>query len=88
MKVGDLVRLAKGHPAWGLVMRIDEQYFGARQVYKIVGTKRGDCLRPSMVNTISPTRDGIRDRVLVLWTEDMAWTYEESTILEVVNESR
>ena len=88
MKIGDLVRLAKGHPELGLVMRIDEQYFGARQAYKIVGAKRGDCLHPRMVNTISPTRDGIRDRALVLWTEDMVWTYEESTMLEVLDESR
>ncbi len=84
MKIGDLVRLTKGHPELGLVMRIDKQWYGARSAFKIVGAKRGECLHPSMVNTISPTRDGIRDRILVLWTEDMVWTYEESTILEVL----
>jgi len=87
MKIGDLVRLKKGYPAIGIVMRIDEQYFGARQAFKISNVERGKCIRPNMVDTIAPTRDGIQDRVLVLWTDDdFAQSYESSAVLEVLGE--
>ena len=86
MKIGDLVRLKKGYPAVGIVMKIDKQHYGARQAFKISKAERGKCLRPGMVDIIAPTRDGIQDRVMVLWTEDMEQTYENSIVLEVLAE--
>ena len=87
MKIGDLVKLKKGYPAVGIVVRIDEQYFGARQAFKISNVERGKCIRPGMVDIIAPTRDGIQDRVLVLWTDDaFTQTYENSAVLEVLDE--
>jgi hypothetical protein len=55
----------------GLVERVDRDYYGARQAFKVYDAKRGQALRPSSVNGIGPTKDGIRDRVLVLWLTDM-----------------
>ena len=86
MKIGDLVRLKKGYPAIGIVMKIDKQHYGARQAFKISKVERGKCLRPGMVDIIAPTRDGIQDRVMVLWTEDMEQSYENSIVLEVLDE--
>ena len=87
MKVGDLVKMKVGYAAPGLVMKIDKDHYGARQAYKVVGAKRGECLHPKMVNTISLTEKGIRDRVLVFW-HDEGFTYEDSIMLEVISESR
>ena len=87
MKVGDMVRLKKGYPAIGIVTKIDEQYYGARQAFKISKVERGKCLRPEMVDIIAPTRDGIQNRVLVLWTDDeFTQSYENSVVLEVLCE--
>lgn len=87
MEIGDLVRLRKGYPAVGIVVRIDEQYFGARQAFKISNVERGKCIRPNMVDIIAPTRDGIQNRVLVLWTDDdFTQSYENSAALEVLCE--
>ena len=87
MKVGDLVKMKAGYSVPGLVVRIDKDHFGARQAYKIVGAKRGEGLHSKMVSVVNPTREGIRDRVLILW-HDEGFTYEESTMLEVISESR
>jgi hypothetical protein len=87
MKIGDLVKMKLGYSEAGLVMRIDEQHHGARQAFKVSKVERGHCIRPDMVDVISPTHDGIRDRVLVLWP-DAGYSYEESTNLEVISESR
>ena len=88
MKIGDLVKLRKGYPAVGIVVRIDEQYYGARQAFKVSNVERGKCIRPDMVDIIAPTRDGIQDRVLVLWTDDeFTQSYENSVALEVINET-
>ena len=92
MKVGDLVRdsnqeIASAN-AWrlGFVIRIDEQYYGSNTAYKISNVVRGQCIRPNMVDFIGETADGIRDRVLVLWSDEAGWEYFESTELEVVSE--
>jgi len=86
MKVGDLVKMKRGYSVPGLVMKVDPDHYGARQAYKIVGAERGHCLHPKMVNTIAPTRDGIRDRILVLWS-DSDWEYVDSSQLKVVSET-
>ena len=87
MKVGDLVKMKVGYSTPGIVIKVDREHYGARQAYKIVGAPRGVGLHPKMVNSISPTRDGIRDRVMILWP-DHGYTYEESTRLEVISEGR
>jgi hypothetical protein len=85
MKVGDLVyEAATGR--YGIVERIYTDYHGASQAFKVVGAKRGDCIGPNSVNTILPTREGKRDRVMVCWTDSLP-EYLESHELEVVNEA-
>ena len=89
MKIGDLVKLKCDDGPYGLIMRIDGQYFGANTAYKISRAERGKCLRPAMVDMIGKTADGIRDRVLVLWSDtrsDLGWEYCESTELEVISD--
>jgi hypothetical protein len=87
MKVNDLVKMRRGYSEPGFVVKIDKDYYGARQAFKISHAERGKCLRPDMVDIIAPTRDGIRDRVLVLWP-DSGYSYEESIVLEVISEAR
>ncbi len=90
MKVGDLVTAGNPDSAPGLVLRIDREYYGARQAIKRYKTiERGKAIRSNMGDGIGPTKDGIRDRVLVLWPEgEYSFSYEESNVLEVVSESR
>ena len=88
MKVGDLVIHTTGDI--GIVQRIDYQYYGARQALKIYGDiPRGHCIRSDMVNGIGPTRDGIQNRVLVLFSSngEIAYSYTYSNSLEVISES-
>ena len=85
MKNGDLVKSPDG---WlGFVLKIDKDHYGANQAFKVVGAERGECIGPWSVNAILPTKQGIRDRVLILWTKDGDITYEESTNIEVISES-
>ncbi len=81
--IGNLVRTRDTNTV-GIVLRIDKDYHGARQAFKVYGAKRGQALRPSSVNGIGPTKDGIRDRVLVWWAAFSHYTYEESTQLTSV----
>ena len=88
MKVGDLVyEAATGR--YGIVERVDKDYHGARQAFKVTRTiERGKCIRPDMVDyTPILTEKGIRDRVMVCWTDGTP-EYLESHELEVINESR
>lgn len=87
IKVGDLVKMINGYSVPGIVMEVHGDYHGASQAFKVVNSKRGDCIGPHSVNAILPTREGKRDRVLVLWP-DQGYTYEESNKLEIVSESR
>ena len=65
-EVGQLVRSTITKDI-GRVVHVDRDYYGARQAFKVYGAERGQALRPSSVNGIGPTKDGIRDRVLVQW---------------------
>ena len=88
MKTGDLVyEAATGR--YGIVERIDKDYHGARQAFKVTRpVERGKCVRSNMVNyTPMPTEKGIYDRVMVCWTDGPP-EYLESHELEVVSESR
>jgi len=87
MKVGDLVKMKRGpfmRAMPGIVVRIDEQHYGSSTAYKVSKVERGKCIRSNMVDFIGVTADGIRDRVLILWS-DKGFTYEESNRLEVIN---
>ena len=102
MKVGDLVKLKPDAPRRspklprrtndydmvGFVMRIDEQHYGSNTAYKISHPRRGQALRPDMVDIIAETADGIRDRVLVLWNDETGYEYCESTELKVISENQ
>ena len=89
MKVGDLVTsldLTNEWPNPGLVIAVNRDYYGARQAFKIYQEiPRGMAIRPSMADGIGPTKDGIRDRVLVHWPV-AGWSYHDSKDLEVVGE--
>ena len=90
MNVGDLVRFkVRGHgrDMVGFIMRIDEQHFGANTAYKISKVDRGKCIRSNMVDMIGCTADGIRDRILVLWSNEVGYEYCESTDIEVISEA-
>ena len=91
MKVGDLVRFkvrGLGRDMVGFIMRIDEQYYGSNTAYKISKVERGQCIRPNMVDFIGVTADGIRDRVLVLWSNEVGYEYCDNTDIEVISEGR
>jgi len=86
MKIGDLIR-EKSSGRFGIVERIDIDYYGAQQAFKIyqeVG--RGKCIRGDLVDGYGPTKDGKRDRILVCWTDSHP-EYLESAEVEVVSES-
>jgi len=76
-EIGDLVRCCWSDDI-GIVERVDKDYYGARQAFKVYGAVRGQAMKPSMVNGIGPTEDGIRDRLLVRWTTD----YNERRVLD------
>ena len=84
MKVGDLVKMRERHSIPGIIVRVDKDFFGAKQAFKISSVERGKCIRSDMVDIIAPTRDGIRHRVLVCWP-DVGFSYEYSSDIEVIN---
>ena len=64
----------------GRVVNVEPDYYGARQAFKVYGAQKGQVLTPKSINGIGPTKDGIRDRVLVQWytryvgiTAPMGW---------------
>jgi len=86
MKVGDLVyEAATGR--YGIVERLDLNYYGARQAFKHLGRSDKHCIDSTIPDIIAPTRHGIHDRVMVCWT-DGAPEYLESHKLEVVSEQK
>jgi hypothetical protein len=66
---GNLVRCCMTDDV-GIVERVDKDYYGARQAFKVYGAKRGQAIHGGMENGIGPTEDGIRDRLLIRWTTD------------------
>ena len=51
----------------GRVINVEPDYYGARQAFKVYGALKGQVLTPKSINGIGPTKDGLRDRVLVQW---------------------
>ena len=80
-KVGQLVR-SKLTKDIGRVIDVDPDYYGARQAFKVYGAERGQALKPSSVNGIGPTKDGIRDRVKVRWYTNYHPDYEDLRIFD------
>jgi len=95
VKVGDLIKYTpkpgmefSPHAGrMGIILRIDKDHFGARQAFKHVGRPRGQCVNSNEADALSPTKAGIRDRVMVFWEGNFGFEYIESTELEVINES-
>ena len=78
-EVGQLVRSAITKDI-GRVIHVDRDYYGARQAFKVYDAQPGQVIRPGSEHGIGPTKDGIRDRVLVQWytryvgiTAPMGW---------------
>ena len=90
MNVGDLVKLdpvGNGRDMIGFIIRIDERHYGARQAFKVYDVPRGATIGPKIDKLrIGPTQDGIRDRVLVLWCNDVGYEYCYSNELSVISE--
>tara|TARA_R110001592_G_scaffold299207_1_gene570152 strand:+ start:391 stop:744 length:354 start_codon:yes stop_codon:yes gene_type:complete len=86
-EVGQLVKRKNMEKPFGFVIKVDKDWYGARQAFKVYGAQRGQVLKPNSVNGIGPTKDGIRDRVLVDWIKH-GCEYIESHQLEVICESR
>lgn len=93
MKIGDLVRL-KDTPHLGIITNVEKDYYGAGQAFKVSKSERGKCIQPNMVDILALIGAGIRDRVLVIWTDlggapsELQYTYEDSSELEVISENR
>ena len=68
-EIGQLVRHSTTRDI-GIVKKVDADYYGARQALKVYKAQRGQTLGPWSVNGIGPTKDGIRDRILVRWYTD------------------
>lgn len=69
----------------GIVIKVDTDYFGASQAFKIYKeVPRGNTIRSNMIDGIGPTKDGKRDRVLVLWT-GRGYAYEDSKDLVMIS---
>jgi hypothetical protein len=93
MKIGDLVMLDPCRPnvslhdkhnPTGIIFRIDEDYYGSGNAFKIYkAVARGKTIRSHMVDGIGPTHRGKRHRILILWGMEQ-WGYEESDQLLVV----
>ena len=71
----------------GIVLRVDKDHFGARQAFKSRPVPRGqavyDSRRPDF---LAQTKDGIRDRLLVLWNGSIGFDYIDSKEVEVASE--
>ena len=68
-EIGQLVRNSTTRDI-GIVKKVDADYYGARQALKVYKAHRGQTIGPWSVNGIGPTKDGIRDRILVRWYTD------------------
>ena len=67
----------------GIVLKVDVSYHGARQAFKTRPCPRGhavlDTRKPDF---LAPTKDGILDRILVLWGDDNHFEYVTSAEVE------
>jgi hypothetical protein len=88
MKIGDLVKLKHDTAPFGFVLKIDKDFYGARQAFKALPKPRGQAVRDfRKPDFLAPTKNGIQDRVLVDWIE-LGAEYISGDQLEVISESR
>jgi hypothetical protein len=86
VKVGDLVKLKHDTSPFGFILKIDKDFYGATQAFKSDPAPRGHAVRDRRTpDYLAPTKEGIRDRVLVDWIE-LGAEYIESNQLEVISE--
>jgi len=86
MRVGDLVKMRRGYSTPGIVVRIDRDHYGAGSAYKTNPVPRGQAIHARrQPDFIAPTRDGIRDRVMVFWPDE-GYSLEDAKNLEVISE--
>ena len=87
MKIGDLVIAGDPTSLPGIILKIDKDFYGARQSFKSHPIPRGQAVKSRQrPDFIDKTKLGIRDRVLVLWPEsEYGFSYEYSSTLKVIN---
>ena len=67
----------------GIVLKVDVSYHGARQAFKAHPRPRGHVvLGTRKADFLAPTKDGILDRILVLWGDDNHFEYVASSEVE------
>jgi hypothetical protein len=88
VKVGDLVKLKHDSAPFGFVLKIDKDFYGARQAFKSNPVPRGQAVHDwRKPDFLASTKNGIQDRVLVDWIE-LGAEYISGDQLEVISESR
>ena len=76
----------------GVVRDVKPDYYGATQAFKVYDAQPGQVIRPGSENGIGPTKDGIRDRVLVRWVTDYekdrswAFSWHDGKNIEIVED--
>jgi len=67
----------------GIVLKVDVSYHGARQAFKTHPRPRGHAVRDTRKpDFLAPTKNGILDRILVLWGDDNHLEYVTSAEVE------
>jgi hypothetical protein len=67
---------------YGIVERIDIDYYGSNIAFKHLGRPRGHCVDSTTADVIGPTRSGVRNRILVCWPDGTP-EYRDDSELEV-----
>jgi hypothetical protein len=71
----------------GVVIKVDKDYYGASQAFKRYNWDRAKCINTMKPDGYGPTKDGIRDRALVMWSlTTTGFEYMDSKNLEIINE--
>ena len=86
--MGDLVRDASTEKI-GFVLEVQKDFYGCTTSFKRDPNKdvRGECIDTRKPDFIGPTKSGILDRVLVMWTDDSGFQYFMGDELEMISEN-
>ena len=89
-KIGQLVRHRWARDI-GFIVRVDADYYGSTQAFKDYNPQRGHVVGGNRaIIRIGPTKDGIRDRLLVYWLTDyddtgcLGHNYEDGKHIETM----
>jgi hypothetical protein len=92
-KIGQLVRHEKTRDI-GHIEHIDADFYGASQAFKDYNSQAGHVVGGSRATIrIGPTKDGIRDRLLVRWFTDynnagwLGCSYNDGKNIEVMEQN-